>query len=391
LLNSLLTLTHSLTILQSSVESVGLATLRPGETISSPHTDRLAASGVTLGGFRVIDRGGEILSERRDGADAFQNMVGGNSIRAVVRRDDHYGGGAQHGLVRASLNAVNAGKNRQSMIPREIIEDIEGFASENIRHMMHAFSSAADTTNNNVPNIPNLRYLEVGTFKGSTLLSVLGGGNSRFVSRAVAVDNFAEFETAETKGSNKITLLRNLENFIPDERWRGNNFTFVESDCWDEEKVRRAMGKETVENKFNFYFYDGPHSEEDHEMALGKYKDLLDDEVIVVVDDFNQRRVRDGTRKGILNHMGDYEILAEIVVESRWNGDVGGWWDGEGIFVLKKVYYDDGRRTKEEILMNNLQMMSIENDQMDSSSSTRMSSSESKGGTRGELQIYVVD
>ena len=114
--------------------------------------------------------------------------------------------------------------------------------------------------------------------------------------------------------------------------------------------------EESRRNKFNVFFYDGPHSQLDHKFAFTKYAEFLADTLIFIVDDFNQRRVREGTREGIIAN-GNFEIIFELVIDSRWNGDTAGWWDGEGIFVLRRK----GSSDTAELELHNLNMMRVEN------------------------------
>lgn len=52
----------------------------------------------------------------------------------------------------------------------------------------------------------------------------------------------------------------------------------------------------------NIYFYDGNHSEDSKFKALDHYKDCLDNQFILIVNDWNWKGVRDGTFRGLSNN-----------------------------------------------------------------------------------------
>jgi len=125
--------------------------------------------------------------------------------------------------------------------------------------------------------------------------------------------------------------LQNLATFISEEG-RGK-LSFLKQNCWDvAEELRELRG-----GGFNFYFYDGPHSEEDHFRSIVDFYEHLATVSIFIVDDYNQQRVKDGTKRGlkVLEERG-LEVIEQFEIASRWNGDSRGWWDGLGMFVLMK-------------------------------------------------------
>jgi hypothetical protein len=95
--------------------------------------------------------------------------------------------------------------------------------------------------------------------------------------------------------------------------------------------------------KFNVYLYDGEHYEQDHFQALTYYYEVLEDEFIFIVDDFNWPEVRDGTFKSIEHLKLDVVFRHEIFMSPE---DLEGmpnhkgktsWWNGIGIFLLRKT------------------------------------------------------
>jgi hypothetical protein len=155
-------------------------------------------------------------------------------------------------------------ENNISKITDDII-NMEGMSGTKTRHFY-----------NNLLNTDNASYLEIGTWKGSSVCSAMCGNKAK----VVCIDNWSEF------GGPKSEFLVNFEKF------RGeNDATFIENDCF---KVDVS-----ILPKFNIYMYDGNHTNESHYKALLHYYDCLEDVFIFIVDDWNWKDVRDGTINSI--------------------------------------------------------------------------------------------
>lgn len=163
-------------------------------------------------------------------------------------------------------------------------------------------------------------YLEVGTWKGSTLCSYLFGKN---LNKSFSIDNYSQFDNP------KEELLKNITKFS-----NTNNHSHIESDSFD-----INLKNYGIEN-IDVYFYDGAHKLEDHENSLVYYINCLSDIFIFIVDDWNGEDVRLGTFNAInkLNlktHL--YVSLPEVeVLMSTSHGNSEGYWNGFGVFVLEK-------------------------------------------------------
>ena len=116
------------------------------------------------------------------------------------------------------------------------------------------------------------RYLEIGTWKGSSICSAMC--NNKMT--CVAIDNWSQY-----RGPKKIFF----ENF---NKFKGeNNATFIEKNCWDIDVSKLG--------KFNIYMYDGNHTETSHFQALNHYLPCLDDDVRCC-EEMPCRRLRDAQR-----------------------------------------------------------------------------------------------
>jgi hypothetical protein len=182
-------------------------------------------------------------------------------------------------LIKRSFN--NA-ENNISKITPEIIK-MEGMSGLKTRHFY-----------NNLLDTDDARYLEIGTWKGSSVCSAMCGNKAN----VVCIDNWSEF------GGPKDEFIQNFEKFKGD-----NNATFIEDDCYKINVTKLP--------KFNIYMYDGNHTSESHYLALRYYYPCLDDVFIYIVDDWNSNLVRDGTNRAIEELK--LNILYEKAVRLTWD------------------------------------------------------------------------
>lgn len=163
-------------------------------------------------------------------------------------------------------NSFFNANNNNSKITNDIIQ-MDGMSGTKTRHFY-----------NNLLNTPDARYLEIGTWKGSSVCSAMCNN----IATVVCIDNWSEF------GGPKDEFLINFAKF------KGvNQAKFIEDDCYN-------VDVSTLP-KFNMYMYDGNHTNESHYKALVHYYDCLDDIFIFIVDDWNWKDVREGTMSSIKN------------------------------------------------------------------------------------------
>ena len=202
----------------------------------------------------------------------------------------------------AFLNA----ENNTSKITKDILR-IDGMTGIKTRHFY-----------NNLLNTNDARYLEIGTWKGSSVCSAMCNNKAK----VVCIDNWSEF------GGPKSEFLVNFETFKGE-----NDARFIESDCY---KVDISLLP-----KFNIYMYDGNHSHESHYKALLHYYDCLDDIFIFIVDDWNWKDVRDGTFNSIkkLNLKVLYEKEVRLTFDNSHTPEperTNTWWNGIYVAILQK-------------------------------------------------------
>ena len=199
-------------------------------------------------------------------------------------------------------------ENNISKITDDII-NMDGMSGTKTRHFY-----------NNLLNIEDARYLEIGTWKGSSVCSAMCENKAT----VVCIDNWSEF------GGPKSEFLENFERF------KGvNNATFIENDCFQVDI--------SILPKFNIYMYDGNHTNESHYMALLHYYKCLDDTFIFIVDDWNWKDVRDGTFNSIeklkLNILYEIELrTTDDETHAEWGSpEQRAWHNGIYVAILQKT------------------------------------------------------
>ena len=155
---------------------------------------------------------------------------------------------------------------------------------------------------------PNTCFLEIGSWKGSTLCSAMNENNVFF-----GIDNFSQFGN-----------VRNIfyENF---NKFKGKNSHFIENDCFQLNL--------NLDYTFNVFFFDGDHTLEAHTKSLVYFYNLLDNEFVFIVDDWNWQFVREGTYKSI--ELCNLKIKYKKEILTDYN-DRNYFWNGVCIFILIK-------------------------------------------------------
>ena len=173
--------------------------------------------------------------------------------------------------------------------------NMEGMSSIKVRNFL-----------NKLVSYPDVSYLEIGVWKGSTFYSALYGNKPKC---ALAIDNFSQFDGSE------LAFNENMSDI-------NTEFSFINASSFE--------NKVESEQKFNVYFYDGNHSFDGQKKALTYYHDILTDEYIYICDDWGWEEVRGGTMAGVK------EKQLEILQEWRLTAN-DGWWNGLWVAVLRKT------------------------------------------------------
>jgi len=204
------------------------------------------------------------------------------------------------------VDSFKKAEEYSSKINSDILE-LEGMSGKKTRHFY-----------NNLLNFEDARYLEIGTWKGSSVCSAMFQNKSQ----VVCIDNWSEF------GGPKEEFLYNFNKFKGD-----NDASFYEADCFSINPLDLP--------KFNIYLFDGNHEEDSHYKALSHFLPCLDDIFIFIVDDWNWDNVRNGTLNAIKQNNLEVLYAKEIRMtsdESHTPREIAQetWWNGIFICILKK-------------------------------------------------------
>jgi len=187
--------------------------------------------------------------------------------------------------------------------------------------------------NNLVSLTKDPRYLEIGSWTGSTVCSALYGNTAK----AVCIDNWVTFPEEEqvrkffNTENQKETFEINTKKVITEKI----DFQFIESD------FRKINFNEL--GKFNIYCYDALHDSRSQYEGISFAQPALDDIFILIVDDWNLESVR----KGTFNAFDDLNIsiVSKIVIKTTqdntmpklFHSHYSDWHNGYFIAVCKKT------------------------------------------------------
>lgn len=126
-------------------------------------------------------------------------------------------------------------------------------------------------------SLPDPRYLEVGSWAGSTACSAMWGNKLK----VRCIDNWSEFGGPKDRFQTNTDAARS-----PDV-----DFALIENDFRRVDYA--ALGS------FNVYLFDGPHEYQDQMDGITIAQPALADRYIQIVDDWNWPAVRQGTFDGL--------------------------------------------------------------------------------------------
>ncbi len=212
-------------------------------------------------------------------------------------------------LAAATDAALAAAVRRTDLTHHNGIYAVDGMSGLKYRYFINTLVGA----------VPNARYLEIGSWAGSTLCAAIHGNKVT----AVAVDDWSQF------GGPKDSFIQNVLAL----RTPGAEVTFIEADF---RKVDY-----TLMNTYNIYLFDGPHKEQDQYDGLAMALPCLDPEFVFIVDDWNWSPVRHGTMRAIERCGLEIRYAAEIRTSLDDThpvlvGKYSDWHNGYFISVLAK-------------------------------------------------------
>lgn len=168
----------------------------------------------------------------------------------------------------------------------------------------------------------NPRYLEVGSWAGSTACSAIFENTLT----ATCIDNWSQFEGPK-------------DNFLENIRKSSNSgvcFNHIESDFY-------AVDFNQI-GKYNIYLYDGPHTEKAQYDGIALAQPALETIHTLIVDDWNWPEIRLGTMHALADL--NSQVISSIEIRTTQNNDYpylhntfqnSEWHNGYLMAVVKKI------------------------------------------------------
>ena len=179
--------------------------------------------------------------------------------------------------------ALHRAQNEPSPLPAWIAA-MEGMSGPKYRALInHLLAMTMDA-----------RYLEIGSWKGSSACAAMAGNAAKIT----CIDNWSEF------GGPRAAFLENVHRCLTPQI----DFALLEQDY-------RTIDFRDL-GPFNLYLFDGPHGEDDHHQAICKACPALDDTFTLIIDDWNWKQVRKGTKRALREMRLNVLALIEIRTSS---------------------------------------------------------------------------
>jgi hypothetical protein len=166
-------------------------------------------------------------------------------------------------IVRTAFEDAFAGRGEMD----SRVYDVDGFCGRKHRLFF----------NNLVRSVENPRYLEIGIFRGATMCAAIAGNKVK----CCGIDNWTEY------GGKSSEFYVNLANI----KGSQSTVSILEQDF-------RTVDYSHI-GKFNLFFYDGPHQEQDQFDGVKMALPALDKQAVLLVDDWNWIRVRRATMNAL--------------------------------------------------------------------------------------------
>jgi hypothetical protein len=225
--------------------------------------------------------------------------------QSLIRFHGDFSASPESAALKNSFEKAEQGTCR---LPEEI-RVIEGMSGQKYRSLVNSLVRA----------YPDPRYLEIGSWTGSTATAALHGNSAQ----ALCIDNWSQF------GGPRSEFFSNMDKVISEDI----HFRLLEQDF-------RRVDYRSI-GHFNIYLFDGPHQEADHCDGVTLVQPALLDPFVLIVDDWNWRSVRLGTFRGLIDAKCHIESSIEIRTTGNdthvvVSGKASEWHNGYYLAVVRK-------------------------------------------------------
>tara|TARA_B100000963_G_scaffold220455_1_gene192153 strand:- start:1194 stop:1961 length:768 start_codon:yes stop_codon:yes gene_type:complete len=193
------------------------------------------------------------------------------------------------------------------------IKTMKGLSGRKFRVMM----------NNLIKIFNNPKYLEIGSWLGSSACSVCCNNKVNIT----CIDDWSQ--NFSTDLDSKKIFKKNLKKILNE----NISLQIIEKDF-------RKVNFQNL-NDINIYFYDGSHHYQDHYDAIKLVLPSLTKKFILIVDDWNWEQVRKGTLDSIYNEK--LKIISKLEIRTTTDnssslivGENSDWHQGVAFLVVKK-------------------------------------------------------
>ena len=152
-----------------------------------------------------------------------------------------------------------------------------------------------------LPNKKKTKYLEIGVLRGASYFAAAYNNTGVFY----GIDNWSRYFQEDSEEN----INKNIEKYSSSDR----KFVFFVEDCWE-------LDLKKIKDKINVFFYDGDHSYESHSKILTHYDSVLDDDIILIVDDYYHpgnvgENIQNATEEAIKN--SNFKKVTEFFIEKH--------------------------------------------------------------------------
>ena len=212
-------------------------------------------------------------------------------------------------------DSIQWGELEVSKLTLDIL-NIQGITSNKVKCLL-----------NNICNIDEANYLEIGVFRGSTFCSAIYGNNIK----ATGIDNWSSPYLMPSGVSQKMNFyLRDKQN-DPKEEFLTNVKKFGNVDNINVYRANYLDFDYSLIEPLDIIFYDGETKYYDQYTAIKRLIPHMSNKCILIIDDWNWQK------DGALKALEESDLMITYQKNIYTNGeDSKDFWNGLGIFLIEK-------------------------------------------------------